>query len=117
MERASRPASIRYGKWAGLFAGLFAAVADQQIVSMTAYAHCPPASSTLAIGVGAVCLSIAVAGGAWSLYALAALGRMPQTLSRRADRLIGIIAALTAALAVSAIVLGTMAGLILRCER
>jgi hypothetical protein len=70
VERSTEPRWSRFSKWAGTWLGAFAWFADQQIVSMTVYANCPPRTHALAV----------------------------------------------ACIAILAIVFGTTAGVILRCE-
>lgn len=104
---------MRYRKWAGLWMGALAWFADQQIVATTAYTRCPPHPQPFVVTVGVVCALVALAGGWLSLTARkAALG--PDAAP---DRFIATVSALLACISLLAIVLGTSAGVLLRCER
>ena len=108
----------RFGKWSGAWLGTLAWIADQQIVSMTAYASCPPRSQALALGVGLACAVLAVTGGLHSWQAWRVLPAGPTADDRtRTDRFIAVLSMLLAAISILAIVFGTTAGVILRCER
>ena len=103
----------RYRKWAGLWLGALAWFADQQVVSMTAYAHCPQRSPAFVVWVGTVCALVAIVGGCLSLSARRAHSYSPAGT----DRFIATLSMLLACVSLLAIILGTSAGLILRCER
>jgi hypothetical protein len=109
---------IRFGKWSGGWLGTLAWVADQQIVSMTAYASCPPRSQALAVGVGLACGLLALVGGLHSWRAWRVLPAGPTVGDHtRTDRFIAVLSMLLASISILAIVFGTTAGVILRCER
>jgi hypothetical protein len=117
-ERSATPRLDRFGKWSGAWLGTFAWIADQQVVSWTTYASCPPKSHALAVAVGAMCALIAVLGGWQSLSVYRALSPgETASVSRRTDRFIAAISILLACIAILAILFGTTAGVILRCER
>jgi hypothetical protein len=108
----------RFGKWSGAWLGTLAWLADQQIVSMTAYASCPPRSQALAVGVGVACALIALTGGlhSWSVWRVLPAGPTVGDHSRT-DRFIAALSMLLAGISLLAILFGTTAGVILRCER
>lgn len=116
-ERSAAPRLARFAKWSGAWLGTLAWVIDQQLVSWTAYASCPPRSQALAVGVGAACALLALFGGwhSWRVYRALPAGEGPSA-SRRTDRLIAAISVLLACIALLAIVFGTTAGVIFRCE-
>jgi hypothetical protein len=97
-------------KWSGAWLGAVAWFADQQIVATTAYANCPAYSRELALGVGIGCALLAVAGG-WHSW------RARQALPAEGERFIATISVLLAAISILAILFGTTAGVVLRCER
>ena len=108
----------RFGKWSGAWLGTLAWFADQQIVSMTAYTSCPPRSRALAVGVGVACGLLALMGGLHSWRVWRVLPAGPTAGDRtRTDRFIAALSMLLAGISILAIVLGTTAGVILRCER
>jgi hypothetical protein len=118
IERQAVSWRARFGKWAGAWLGTAAWFADQQIVSMTAYADCPAKSPELTVGVGVACAFVALLGGWYSWRARSAIpaGETPSA-SLRTDRFIATLSLALACIAILAIVFGTTAGLILRCER
>jgi nitrate reductase gamma subunit len=109
---------IRFGKWAGLFAGGLGWFADQQINAITAWTRCPVEVRTLVITVGVSCALLAIAGG-WISFAT--LRRLPDKThasdSSKTDYFIATLSVLMATFSVLAVIFGTPAGLILRCER
>jgi hypothetical protein len=117
-ERSTATRWSRFAKWSGAWLGTFAWVADQQVVAMIAFASCPPRSHALAVGVGAACALVALCGGwqSWRVYRAQPAGDSASA-SRRTDRFIAAISMLLAAIGILAIVFGTTAGVILRCER
>ena len=117
-ERTTAPRLMRFAKWSGAWLGTLAWVIDQQVVSWSAYASCPPRSHALAVGVGAVCAVIALLGGwhSWSAYRALPAGESGSA-SRRTDRFIAAMSVLLACISLLAIVFGSTAGVILRCER
>jgi hypothetical protein len=117
-ERSAHSLLERFGKWSGAWLGTLAWVADQQIISMTVYANCPARTHALAVGVGAACALLALFGGcqSWRVYRALPAGESASA-SRRTDRFIAAISMLLAAIGILAIVFGTTAGVILRCER
>lgn len=117
-ERHKYSSWQRFGKWSGAWLGTVAWFADQQIVSMTAYASCPPRSHTLAVAVGVACALLALTGGVHSWRVWRVLPAGPTVGDEtRTDRFIASLSMLLAAISVLAIVFGTTAGVILRCER
>lgn len=117
-ERRSLPSKRAVGKWVGLFAGVTAWVADQQIVATTVYAGCPARSMLFVLGVGAACLCLAVGGGVISWRVLNALPAAEKaSVSARTDRFIATLSVFMATICALAIVFASSAGLILRCER
>jgi len=117
-ERQAHSPLHRFGKWSGGWLGIAAWVADQQIVSWTVYASCPPRTHALAIGVGAACALLALVGGlhSWSIYRALPPGD-EASASRRTDRFIAAMSVLLACISILAIVFGTTAGVIFKCER
>jgi hypothetical protein len=108
----------RFGKWSGAWLGTLAWIADQQIVSMTAYANCPPRSQAFAVGVGLACAVLALIGGlhSWGIWRV--LPARPKADDHtRTDRFIAALSMLLAAISILAIAFGTTAGVIFRCER
>jgi hypothetical protein len=117
-ERHKHSLWYRCGKWSGAWLGTLAWFADQQIVSMTAYTSCPPRSHAFAVGVGLACAVLAVTGGLHSWLIWRALPAGPTVGDHtRTDRFIAALSMLLAAISILAIVFGTTAGVILRCER
>ena len=117
-ERTTAPRLARFAKWSGAWLGTLAWVVDQQVVSWTAYASCPPRSHALAVGVGVACAVVALLGGWHSASAYRALpAGEGASASRRTDRFIAAMSAMLACISLLAIVFGTTAGVILRCER
>ena len=116
VERSTASRRSRFAKWSGAWLGTLAWVIDQQVVSMTAYASCPPKSQAFAVGVGAACVLLALFGGwqSWRVYR--ALSSANDTRSRT-DRFIAALSVLLTCIALLTIIFGTTAGLILRCER
>jgi hypothetical protein len=118
VERSTATPWSRFGKWSGAWLGTFAWIADQQIVAMTVYASCPPRTHALAVGVGAACAVLALLGGWQSLRVYRSLpAGEGASASWRTDRFIAAISILLACISLLAIVFGTTAGVILRCER
>jgi hypothetical protein len=117
-ERSTHSPLQRFGKWSGAWLGTLAWFADQQIMSMTVYASCPPRTHALALGVGAVCALLALIGGlhSWGVYRSLPAGE-DTSAGRRTDRFIAVLSVLLACIAILAIIFGTTAGVILRCER
>ena len=117
-ERSVAPRLARFAKWSGAWLGTLAWVLDQQLVSWTAYANCPPRSHALAVGIGAACGLLAFLGGwhSWRVYRALPAGESTSA-SHRTDRFIAAISVLLACIALLAIVFGTTAGVIFRCER
>jgi hypothetical protein len=117
-ERSSLPTTRSIGKWVGLFAGVAAWVADQQIVAATVYARCPPRSTLFVLVVGIACFSLAVGGGLISWWVRSGLpSAETASASARTDRFIATLSIFMAAISALAIVFGTTAGFLLRCER
>jgi hypothetical protein len=116
-ERITAPRLTRFAKWSGAWLGTLAWVADQQVVSWTTYASCPPRTHSLAIGVGAACAVVALLGGwhSWRAYRVLPPGE-DASATRRTDRFIAALSVLLASISLLAIVFGTTAGVILRCE-
>ena len=118
VERQTFSARLRFGKWVGLWLGLLAAFADQQIVANTVYARCPDNSQTFVLGVGGVCAVIALLGAAVSWRTRQALpAESTASHALQTDRFIATLSAVFAAVCLLVIVFGTSAGLVLRCER
>ena len=117
-ERSAHSPLQRFGKWSGAWLGTLAWVADQQIMSWTVFASCPPRTHALAVGVGAVCAVLALIGGlhSWSVYRALPPGD-EASASRRTDRFIAVLSIALACISILAIIVGTTAGVILRCER
>ena len=117
-ERSAHSPLERFGKWSGAWLGTLAWFADQQIMSMTVYANCPARTHALAVGVGVACAVLAIIGGlhSWRVYR-ALPPEEDASASRRTDRFIAALSLLLACISLLAIVFGTTAGLILRCER
>ena len=117
-ERQAHSLLQRFGKWSGAWLGVAAWVADQQIISWTVYASCPPRTHALAVGVGSACVLLALLGGlhSWSVYRALPPGE-DASASRRTDRFIAAMSVLLACISILAIIFGTTAGVILRCER
>jgi hypothetical protein len=117
-ERTTAPRLARFAKWSGGWLGTLAWVIDQQVVSWSAYASCPPRSHALSVGVGVACAVVALLGGWHSGSVYRALpGGEGASASRRTDRFIAAMSVLLACISLLAIVFGTTAGVILRCER
>jgi hypothetical protein len=117
-ERTVAPRLTRFAKWSGAWLGTLAWILDQQVVSWATYASCPPRSHALAVGVGAVCAVLALLGGWHSFQVYRALPAGEEvSASRRTDRFIAVLSVLLACISLLAIVFGTTAGVILRCER
>jgi hypothetical protein len=116
-ERRTRPLLDRFGKWSGAWLGVSAWFADQQIVSTTVFAKCPVHSHAFVIGVGAVCALIALIGGVHSWRVWQTLPASTADDQTRTDRFIAALSMLLAAISLLAIVFGSAAGVILRCER
>jgi len=117
-ERTVAPRLTRFAKWSGAWLGTLAWVIDQQVVSWTAYASCPPRIHALAVRVGVACAVVALLGGWHSFSVYRALPAGDEvSASRRTDRFIAVLSILLACIALLAIVFGTTAGVILRCER
>lgn len=117
-ERQSFSRRLRFGKWAGFYAGTLAALAHQQIVTMTVYTRCPVNSDVLVLGIGAACAVVGAAGAIYSWLTRQALPHEDTaSASLRADRFIATLAAIFAAFCVLFVVFATAAGVILRCER
>ena len=116
-ERSATPRLARFAKWSGAWLGTLAWVVDQQVVSWTAYANCPPNSRGLAVGVGAVCAALALIGGwhSWRAYRALPAGE-GTSATRRTDRFIAALSMLLAGISILAIIFGTSAGVIFRCE-
>jgi hypothetical protein len=117
-ERDTRSLLERFGKWSGAWLGVLAWFADQQIVSMTVFAKCPANSHAFVIGIGAVCAIVALLAGlhSWSIWR--ALPAGPGADDRaRTDRFVAALSMLLAGISILAIVFGSAAGVILRCER
>ena len=117
-ERQAHSPLQRFGKWSGSWLGTIAWFADQQIISMTVYANCPERTHALAVGVGAVCAVVALVGGlhSWRVYQSLPAGE-GASATRRTDRFIAALSILLACISILAIIFGTTAGVILRCER
>ena len=117
-ERQAHSPLQRFGKWSGSWLGFLAWFADQQIMSWTVYASCPPRTHSLAVGVGAACAVLALIGGlhSWRVYRELPPGE-GTSASRRTDRFIAALSVLLACISLLAIIFGTTAGVILRCER
>jgi hypothetical protein len=117
-EREESSPWKRFGKWSGAWLGTLAWIADQQIVSMMVYANCPPRSHALAVGVGVACALLALTGGlhSWRVWRVLPAGPIVGDHTRT-DRFIAALSVLLAAISILAIVFGTTAGVILRCER
>jgi hypothetical protein len=117
-ERQTFSARLRFGKWAGFYLGTFAAVAHQQIVTMTVYARCPVNSDALVLGIGAICAIIGSFGAIYSWRTRQALPHEDtSSTTLRADRFLATLAAAFAAFCVLFIIFAATAGVILRCER
>jgi hypothetical protein len=117
-ESTVAPRLTRFAKWSGAWLGTLAWVVDQQVVSWTAYASCPPRSHTLAVGVGLVCGVVAILGGWHSLHVYRSHPPGEDAgANRRTDRFIAMLSVLLACISLLAIIFGTTAGVILRCER
>ncbi|HET9445439.1 MAG TPA: hypothetical protein VFO35_04225 [Steroidobacteraceae bacterium] len=116
-ERRERSWLDRFGKWSGAWLGVSAWFADQQLVSMTAFAKCPVHSHAFVVGVGAVCAVVALIGGLHSWRVWRALPESTADDLARTDRFIAALSILLAILSLLAIIFGTAAGVILRCER
>lgn len=117
-ERNTFSARLRFGKWAGFYAGTLAALAHQQIVTMTVFARCPENSEALVLGLGATCSLLALAGAIYSWRTRQALPHEDTaSTTLRADRFIATLAAVFAAFCVLFILFATAAGFILRCQR
>jgi hypothetical protein len=117
-ERTTAPRLTRFGKWSGAWLGILAWVIDQQVISWTAYASCPPRSHALAVGVGLACAAVATLGGWHSFHTYRTLpAGQDVSASLRTDRFIAALSVLLACIALLAIIFGTTAGVILRCER
>ena len=117
-ERSTATRWSRFAKWSGAWLGAVAWFADQQLVSVVAYASCPPQSQAFAVGVGATCALLAIFGGWQSSRVYRALPAGDSaSASWRTDRFIAALSLLLACISVLAIVFGTTAGVILRCER
>jgi hypothetical protein len=116
--RQTFSARIRFGKWAGAWLGALAWFADQQLVSMTAYANCPVRTHEFTVSVAVGCILLACAGAWASWRARRALpDNSTASPSLKTDRFIATMSLAIAALSILAIVFGTAAGVILRCER
>ena len=117
-ERQVHSRSQRFAKWSGAWLGTLAWFADQQVMSWTVYANCPPRTHALAVGVGAACALVALFGGLHSFGVYRGLPAGEETsASRRTDRFIAALSILLACISLLAIIFGTTAGVILRCER
>jgi hypothetical protein len=117
-ERTVAPRLTRFAKWSGAWLGTLAWVVDQQVVAWTAYASCPPRIHALAIGVGLACGVVALLGGWHSFHLYRALQAGEEvSAGRRTDRFIAMLSVLLAGISLLAIIFGTTAGVILRCER
>jgi hypothetical protein len=116
-EREVHPRLQRFGKWSGSWLGVSAWFMDQQIMSWTVYANCPPRTHALAVAVGAVCAVLALVGGlhSWSIYRALPPGE-DASATRRTDRFIAAMSILLACISILAIIFGTTAGVIFRCE-
>jgi hypothetical protein len=118
VERDKQSLWDRFGKWSGAWLGTLAWIADQQIVSMTAFTSCPPRSHALDVGVGVACAVLALTGGlhSWRIWRVLPAGPTVGDHART-DRFIAALSVLLAGISILAIVFGTTAGMILRCER
>jgi nitrate reductase gamma subunit len=116
-QRQSVPLSMRFGKWSGALLGGIAWFADQQIIATTAFANCPAYSRELAVAVGAGCGLVALLGGLHSWHVRRTLSEDDPSSTARTDRFIATISLLLAVISILAIVFGTTAGVIFRCER
>jgi hypothetical protein len=116
-ERSATPRLARFAKWSGAWLGTLAWVVDQQVVSWVAYASCPPDSRGLAVGVGAACALLALFGGlhSWRVYQTLPAGEAASA-SHRTDRFVAALSVLLACVSILAIIFGTTAGVIFRCE-
>jgi hypothetical protein len=117
-ERTVAPRLTRFAKWSGAWLGTLAWAADQQVVSWITYANCPPRTHALALGVGVICAAVALLGGWHSFLVYRALPSGEEVSAiRRTDRFIALLSVLLACISLLAIIFGTTAGVILRCER
>jgi hypothetical protein len=117
-ERQAHSPLQRFGKWSGAWLGTAAWFADQQIVSWTVYASCPERAHALTVGIGAACAALALIGALHSARIYRSLpAREGASASRRTDRFIAAMSVLLACISILAIIFGTAAGLVLRCER
>jgi hypothetical protein len=118
-QRDNLPLSVRFGKWAGLFTGSIGWGLEQQILSTTIYTSCPVEIKSFASIVAAACAILALTGGLFSWHALRSLPHSApdSDLRTHTDRFIALCSILMTIIGVIAIVFGTPAGWILRCER
>jgi hypothetical protein len=118
MQRQAASRGIRTGKWAGLYGGLLGWFADQQATVMWVYTHCPVRSRALVLAIGSLCALAVIAGGLISLRVRQSLpANHTADTTLRTDRFIATLSVLMACLGLVAIVFGSAAGLVLRCER
>jgi hypothetical protein len=96
--------------------GALAWFADQQIVAATVYAKCPVRSHAFAVGVGVLCALMAILGGLQSWRARRALTDADD-VGLRTDRFIATLSICFAVISLLAVIFGSTAGMILRCER
>ena len=115
-EQLSR--RVRYGKWAGGYGAVVALIAHQQIAASWIYTSCPENPGALVLTLAAICATIAMAGGAWSLHIFRSLqGDNAILVATKTDRFIAAVAALLAAIIVVFILFSSVAVLFLQCER
>jgi hypothetical protein len=112
-------ANSPWAPWAGLAAGPFAWVLQQQTASWANFADCGVGRGSLALLLGLLCAVIAVGGGWWSWRAVRPNRYAPE--DRPFDgsrRFIGTLAVLSSALFLLVVINQSMAGLFLTgCER
>ena len=109
---------VRYGKWAGLYGGVLALIAHQQIVSNWVYMRCPANPPLLVFTMATICGLIAIATGIWSWSVRQALRSDSEAhVSVKTDRFIASLSAVLAVVIVLFIVFSSAAALFLRCER
>jgi hypothetical protein len=100
--------------WTGLLVGAGAWFADHQLSSDGNFWNCAQAGASFAVGVGAVCFAIAVAGGLASWLTRPG-SRADEAETRGFARVVGTAAAAIFALAIA---FGTWAGVLLPgCQR
>ena len=117
-NRETLPTRIRYGKWAGLYSGIGAAFAHQQINATWIYARCPERTLSFVMSLAIVCATVSIVGGVWSWAVRQSLrGDADAHATTRTDRFLASVSAAIALLGVVFIALSAAAAWFLQCQR